>query len=134
MRFWKKGDVPGDPIWTSPKLVVQGGLLAEVNLKTNVQSYQITLECKQSRYGALANTVRLKLDPLPTETRLSSSDIVDDQGRAVKSKSGSTSDSGFDAQWQIPEGAKWIQLKVRLADTRTFEFMAQPTSLPKGSQ
>jgi hypothetical protein len=131
MRFFKEGDVASDPIWTSPKLVVQGGVLGDVNLKTNVQSYQIALECEQSHFR---DTIRLKLDPVPKETRLSSPDIVDDQGRPVKYKSGSLSDSGFDAQWKIPEGAKWIQLKVRLADTRTFEFMAQPTSLRNGSQ
>ncbi len=118
-RFSKDGEL----IWTSPRLVMEAGALAKVNLTTNIQPYKITLECEQTPFH---NTIRAKLDPLPQETRLCFPEFVDNLGVPVTYESGWIGDAGFDAQWKIPVVAEWIQLRLRLAQTRTFEFVAQP--------
>ncbi len=122
-RFCKEGNKAGEQIWTSPRLLLQGDVLAKVNFETNIQSSKIALVCENSPF---TNTIRLKLDPLPAETRLCYPEIVDSRGRPVTYKSGVIGDSGFDAQWKVPADAAWIQLKLRLAQTRTFEFVARP--------
>jgi hypothetical protein len=129
-RFCKEGNKAGEQIWTSPRLFLQGKVLANVNIATNIQSFKITLVCENSPF---TNTIRLKLHPLPAETRLCFPEIVDNRGRAVTYKSGGIGDSGFDAQWKVPAEAEWIQLNLRLAQTRTFEFVARPISIHSGS-
>jgi hypothetical protein len=130
-RFSKTGGNAGEQIWTSPRLAIQEGFLSKENLSTNIQSFKITLECEQAPFH---DTVRVKLDPLPEATRLCFPEILDDQGRSVTYKSGTIGDSGFDAQWQIPKDAQWIQINLRLAQTRTFEFVAQPVSILAGKR
>jgi hypothetical protein len=128
-RFSKMGNNAGDKVWTSPRLFLQGTNLSKIDLATNLVSYTITLACERSQFG---NTVRLNMDPLPEATRLCFPEIVDDQGRPVRYQSGTIGDSGFDAQWKILKDAQWIQINLRLAKTRTFEFMAQPISILPG--
>jgi hypothetical protein len=128
-RFCKEGDKAGDQIWTSPRLPLQSGVLAKWNLTTNFPTYKLTLDCEHGKFG---NTIRLNLDPLPKETRLCFPEIVDNLGRPVTYASGGIGDSGFDAQWKIPADAQWVQINLRLAKTRTFEFVAQPISILAG--
>jgi beta-lactamase regulating signal transducer with metallopeptidase domain/HEAT repeat protein len=115
----------GTPLWTSPELPVRTGSLLPMSLRTNVQSLPITLACKQSPFH---NTIVLKAADLPANAKLGPSQILDDQGRPAKYESGGFSDSGFDAQWEIPVGAKWLKVSITLSETRTFDFLAKPTS------
>jgi hypothetical protein len=66
---------------------------------------------------------------LPSSTKLGS-EIVDDRGHPAKYRSGFFNDSGFNAQWSIPPGAKWLKVHVTLCEAHFFEFLAQPTALP----
>jgi hypothetical protein len=117
---------PGRPFWTSLELPVQAGALLPTNLATNVQSFPITVTCEQAPFP---NTIVLKVANLPVSAKLGHK-IVDDQGRPSASKSGGFTDSGFDAQWGIPPGAKSLKVTLTLSETRLFEFLAQPTALP----
>ena len=124
VRLAKEKEPAPKQVWTSPDLVVENGALSPVTLTTNLQTGPLTLECLQAPFH---NTIRLNVNPLPKDTRLRLAEIVDNQGRKVEYASGGIGDSGFDAQWKIPAGAKWIRVSIRLVETRAFEFVAQPT-------
>jgi hypothetical protein len=128
-RFCEQGGPAAKQLWRSPELVVRDGALLATKLKTNVQSFLITLECEQSPFH---NTIRLKLKTPPKDTHLRAPEIVDDQGRMATYESGGFGDSEFDAQWKLPDGAKWMTVRVSLAETRTIEFVARPTPAPRG--
>ncbi len=125
-RFARSGTAQ----WTSPELPVRAGSLLPMSLSTNLQSLPITLACIQS---LIYNTIVLKVADLPANAKLGKVEILDDQGRPSKYKSGGFSDSGFDAQWAIPVGAKWLKVSITLSETRAFDFLAKPTSLPNAS-
>ncbi|MGO8698740.1 MAG: M56 family metallopeptidase [Limisphaerales bacterium] len=120
----------GTPLWTSPELPMREDSLLPMSLSTNVQSLPLTLSCEQSRFP---NTIVLKAAGLPANAKLGATRILDDQGRPAKYKSGGFSDFGFDAQWEIPFGAKWLKVSVTLSETRTFDFLAKPTAIPETS-
>jgi hypothetical protein len=121
---------PGKPLWTSPELPVQAGSVLPMNLSTNAESLAITLASTQSSFP---NTIALDVGQLPANAKVSS-DIVDDRGGQAKYKSGFFSDSGFDVQWEIPSGAKWLKVSVSLVKTHDFEFLAQPVALTRTNQ
>jgi hypothetical protein len=116
---------PGKPVWTSPELPVEADSVLPMELGTNAGPLAITLACNQQPY---TNTIELDVKGLSAESKVSS-EILDDQGRKAKYKSGFFSQTGFKNQWQIPSGAKWIKVSVSQVETHTFEFLAQPTTL-----
>jgi hypothetical protein len=122
-RFVNAGDQAAAPAWTSPRMEVVNDVVSPFNLKTNWQNGTLTLET--SNYPFPEN-LNLNLYPLPTNTVLQLAEFVDDRGRKVTYQAGSFSDSGFEVHWLIPAGAKWVQVSMRLVETRQVEFLAQP--------
>jgi len=110
--------------WTSPELEVENGALVPMKLETNFDGFQLALQTTQSPFN---DTIRLKLSPPSTNSRLLHPRIVDNQGRQVEYQSGGFEGFSFDAQWKIPIGAKWITVTTRLVEIRHFEFTARPT-------
>ncbi len=120
MRFAREKDLAPEQVWTSPELPVRGGNLVLTNLTTNFQSYQITLAC------ARRNTIRLKLNPTPKAARMRLVGIVDNGGKRIEHTSGGFGDDEFEAQWNISPEAEFVTVTIGLAETRQFEFLAQP--------
>lgn len=122
-RFVNAGDKAIAQVWTSPQMEVENGVVSHFDLKTNWHESVLTL--KTSNYPFPEN-LNLDLYPLPTNSVLRLAEFVDDQGRNVTYQAGGFSDSGFEAHWQIPAGAQWVQVSIRLVETRQVEFLAQP--------
>ena len=123
-RFAKAGDQTTDGVWTSPKLPVVDGRVEPTNLRTNWHDGVLTLKTSNDPFP---DYLHLKLDPLPTNAVWRLGEFLDDQGRKVTYTSGFLDDSGFEVHWKIPDGAAWIRVTMRLVETRTVEFIAQPT-------
>ncbi len=120
MRFAQEKNLAPERIWTSPEIPVRGGNLVPTTLTTNFQSYQITLAC------AARNTIRLKMHPMPKDARMRLVGFVDNHGKRIEHTSGFFGDDEFDAQWNISAEAAWVTVAIGLAETRHFEFLAQP--------
>ncbi len=120
LRFARECE--GDPrrVWTSPALPVRYGSLLPATVITNFLGGALRVD------GLPHDTIRIKLTPMPSQTRLQLIAIEDDRGRRLEGAGGSFHDDGFDAQWTIPPGARAIRLTLGLAETRDFEFLARP--------
>ncbi|HEX5221092.1 MAG TPA: hypothetical protein VFZ59_16125 [Verrucomicrobiae bacterium] len=123
-RFTKTGDHNAERTWTSPELPVTNDTIEPVSIKTNWQAGVLVLETSDHPFPG---NLRLDLAPLPDNAVLRLDEFVDDRGRSVTYEAGSMDDSGFHVRWKIPAGAKWVRVTMRLAETRTLKFLAQPT-------
>jgi hypothetical protein len=64
---------------------------------------------------------------MPKNTRLRLVEIRDDQGRKWDLNYGYLNDSGFQVMSRHAVVPAWAKITIRLVETRTFEYVVQPT-------
>jgi hypothetical protein len=129
LRLLKEKDSTPERVWTSPELALGTGV--STSQTTNWQTGRLTFETRiyppsgpdiRSRLDILA-----KLNPLPKNTRLRLVEIVDNQGRKWDLNYGYLNDSGFQVMSSHSVVPSWAKITIRLVETRTFEYVVQPT-------
>jgi len=129
LRLLKEKDTPPDRVWTSPELALGTGVptIQSTNWQTGLLTFETRIYPPSGSDIRSDIRIRAKLNPLPKNTRLRLVEIVDNQGRKWDLDCNYMNDSRFQVMSSHSVVPAWIKITVRLVETRTFEYVAQPT-------